>query len=212
MKILVTGFDPFGDDDVNPASLILDELPAKIGNHEIETRQIPTSAKRSRIELENLLNGQSFDAVICIGQAGGRPDVTLERVAINLDEFRIADNDGEVLSGQKICADGPDGFLSRLPLKTMVKHVQNRKIPASVSYSAGTFVCNHIFYLANYILAQQGKNGMSTFIHVPYLPEQVANKPQYPSMSLNIMVEAIIAAIEVIDADDNVNEANGTIC
>ncbi len=123
MKILVTGFDAFGDDVVNPASLILDELPAKIRNHEIETRQIPTSANRSRIELENLLNAKSFDAVICIGQAGGRPDVTLERVAINLDEFRIADNDGEVLSGQIICSDGPDAYLSRLPLKAMVAHI-----------------------------------------------------------------------------------------
>ncbi len=212
MKILVTGFDPFGDDTINPASLILDELPEVIGNHIVTTQQIPTSAQRSHNVLKDVLSQECYDAVISIGQAGGRPDLTLERVAINLDEFRIADNDGEVLTGKKICEDGPDGYLSKLPLKGMIASIQGRKIPASISYSAGTFVCNHVFYLANYFLSQQGKDCQATFIHVPYLPEQVALKPQYPSMSLNMMVEGVIAAIEAIDSDDSTYHTGGTIC
>ncbi len=212
MKILVTGFDPFGEEKINPASLILDQLPDKISNHTIVTKQIPTSALRSRKLLEEILTYNDFDAVICIGQAGGRTEVTLERVAINLDEFRIADNDGVLLSGNKICEDGPDAYLSHLPLKAMVGKIQERNIPASVSYTAGTFVCNHVYYLANYLLEKQGKDPKVTFIHVPFLPEQAAKKPQYPSMSLSTMIEAIITSIEAIDLLDEADYTSGTIC
>ena len=212
VRILVTGFDPFGGESVNPASLILDLLPQKINDHEIVVKQIPTSAKRAGTLLQNIMEDSSFDAVICLGQAGGRPDVTLERVAINLDEFAIADNDGEVISGKKICEEGPDAFLSQLPLKAMVANIQRHNIPASVSYTAGTFICNHIFYLANYIIDKQGKGRKATFIHVPYLPEQVALKPQYPSMSINMMTEAVVAAIEAIDEYDDDLCMSGTIC
>ncbi len=199
MNILVTGFDAFGDNFENPSSLILDELPAKIENHSITTLQIPTSAHRSKKALKNALSQSEYDALVCIGQAGGRADISLERVAINLDEFRIADNDGEVLSGNKICSEGPDAYLSKLPLKTMVNNIQKHSIPASISYTAGTFVCNHVYYLANYLLSKEDKAGQVVFIHVPFLPRQVATHPDQPSMSLNLMVEAIIAAIEVID-------------
>ncbi len=212
MHILVTGFDPFGDESINPASMILEKLPAEIAGHKIKTLQIPTSAEGSAQALEEALESEDFDAVVSLGQAGGRADITLERVAINLDEFRIADNEGQIISGQKIAEDGPDGYLSSLPLKAMVSHIQNNKIPASISYSAGTFVCNHVFYLANFFMEKKGKARLATFIHVPFLPEQTAYKPQHPSMSLDMMVRAVVCALEVIDADDEVEVTAGTIC
>ncbi len=212
MNILVTGFDPFGDDTVNPASLILDGLPDSVGEHNLTKLQIPTSAKRSEKALQTALDKDIYDAVISIGQAAGRSDITLERVAINLDEFRIADNDGEVLSGTKIKSDGPDGYLVKLPLKAMVGNIQKREIPASVSYTAGTFVCNHVLYLANFLLQKHSKAGKATFIHVPYLPSQTALKPKYPSMSLDLMIEAVVAAIEAIDHVDISDATEGTIC
>ncbi len=212
MNILLTGFDPFGEDEINPASLILNNIPEQVGNHRVHTLQVPTAAKRCRVVLEEALAGDVYDAVICLGQAGGRPDITLERVAINLDEFRIADNDGEVLSGQKIVEDGPDGYLSTLPLKAMVDNIQKHNIPASISYTAGTFVCNHIYYLAHFFMEKQGNARQALFIHVPYLPEQTALRPQYPSMALDLMSEAIIAAIEAIDAEDLSDRSFGNIC
>ncbi len=212
MNILVTGFDAFGDDTINPSTLILDELPDKIGAHLIDTLQIPTSAKEAEAKLNDVLSSDKYDAVVCIGQAGGRADITLERVAINLDEFRIRDNSGEQLSGCQVIANGPDAFLSRLPLKSMVSNMQDHSIPASISYTAGTFVCNHVYYYVHYLLSQHSKSGSAVFIHVPFLPKQVIAHPGQPSMSLDIMVEGIIGAIEAIDTQDTREMNLGTIC
>lgn len=198
MKILVTGFEPFGGETVNPAIETVKRLPDTIEGAEIVKLEIPTVRYKSLRVIEEAIAAYDPDAVLSIGQAGGRPDITVERVGINVDDYCIPDNEGNQITDEPICPDGPAAYFVTVPVKAMVQRMRERKIPASVSNTAGTFVCNHVIYGVCHLLAGKYPGKRSGFIHIPYLPQQVVDKKNMPSMSQDMMVEAIKAAIEVL--------------
>lgn len=212
MKILVTGFDPFGGEKINPAIESVKNLPDKILNAEIIKLEIPTVVDKSVDKIRAKIEDVKPDVVLSVGQAGGRADITVERIGINCDDFRIPDNNGNMPIDEKIVEDGPDAYFSNLPIKAMVKHIQDENIPAGVSNSAGTFVCNHVLYGVAHIRATKYPNMRTGFIHIPFLPEQVVDKRSMPSMSLETITKALKLAIEAIILNDNdINVTGGKI-
>ena len=145
-KILITGFDPFGGEAINPATESVKQLPDEILGVQILKREIPTVFDRSIEVLYGILKEEQPDVVICVGQAGGRPNITVERIAINQDDARIPDNDGKQPIDRTIFEEGPAAYFSTLPIKAMVRDMKEAGVPAAVSNTAGTFVCNHIMY------------------------------------------------------------------
>ena len=213
MKILVTGFDPFGKESINPAIEAVKRLDDEIANAQIIKLEIPTIAHTSLAVIKQAIEDHEPDMVLSIGQAGGRSDITVERIGINNDDNRIADNRHQQPIDEKIFADGPDAYFVNLPIKAMVKSIRSAGIPASISNSAGTFVCNHVTYGVRYLLEKRGKGQKSGFIHIPYLPSQVVDKPNQPSMALDIIVKGIQAAITaMVEQAIDVKESEGTIC
>ena len=198
MKILVTGFDPFGGESINPALETIKLLPNEINGAEIHTLEIPTSAYKSLDVIESAMDEINPDVVLSIGQAGGRADITIEQIGINLNEFRIKDNSGAQPQDEPVFEDGPDAYLVKLPVKKMVANIQELGIPASISYSAGTFVCNHVLYGVAYMMEKRGLGQKNGFIHIPYLPSQVLDKRGMPSMSQENIVAGVTAAIKAI--------------
>ena len=213
MKILVSGFDPFGGEKINPAIESVKLLPDEIKGAKIIKLEIPTVARKSLKKLEEVIEIEKPDVVINVGQAGGRTDITVERVGINMDDFRIKDNEGNQPIDEKIAEDGPDAYLVTIPIKAMVQKMIENKIPASVSNTAGTFVCNHVCYGMAHLASTKYPNMRTGFIHIPFLPEQVINKKNTPSMELNTIVKGLIAAIEaIVKNDKDIKETGGTIC
>ncbi|HEL2401515.1 TPA: pyroglutamyl-peptidase I [Streptococcus suis] len=200
MKILVTGFDPFGGEAINPALETIKSLAPTIAGAEIIIVEVPTVFDKAARVLEEKMAEYQPDVVLCIGQAGGRVDLTPERVAINQDDARIPDNEGQQPIDRTIRPDGPAAYFSTLPIKAMVEAIRSTGIPASVSNTAGTFVCNHLMYQALYLAEKQFPKTKTGFLHIPYLPEQVLDKPGVPSMSLEVIVKGIEAAISAIVA------------
>ncbi|HEM2815521.1 TPA: pyroglutamyl-peptidase I [Streptococcus suis] len=200
MKILVTGFDPFGGEAINPALETIKALPRTVAGAEIMIVEVPTVFDKAARVLEEKMAEFQPDVVLCIGQAGGRVDLTPERVAINQDDARIPDNEGQQPIDRTIRPDGPAAYFSTLPIKAMVEAIRSVGIPASVSNTAGTFVCNHLMYQALYLTEKSFPNTKAGFLHIPYLPEQVLDKPGVPSMSLEVIVQGIEAAISAIVA------------
>ena len=199
MKILVTGFDPFDKDIINPAYEAVKRLPDEIKEAKIIKLEIPTSFERSRIAIEEAIEKYSPDVILSIGQAGGRNEITIEKVAINLLEARIKDNDGYQPLDKPIKEDGETAYFTNLPIKGMVAHIKENNIPANISYTAGTFVCNSVMYNILYLIDKKFPNIKGGFIHVPFLPEQAVLKNPIPSsMSLDIISKAIELAIEAI--------------
>ncbi len=198
MKILISCFDAFGGESINPASLVVNKLPDKIGTAEIIKIELPTVFGKSVKILTQAIDEVCPDAVISIGQAGGRNRISVERVAINIDDARIADNEGASPKDAVIDPKGASAYFSTLPIKDMVNAMMKADIPAQISNSAGTFVCNHVMYgVLNHI----AKNNLSTiagFIHIPYLPQQIIDKPTMPALSLDTLVAGIEAAIRSV--------------
>lgn len=196
-KVLVTGFDPFGGEPVNPALEAVKQLDGKeIAGSLVVTKEIPTVFGKAITTLEEAIEEIQPDLVICVGQAGGRPVLTPERVAINVNDARISDNDHNQPIDEEIVPGGPVGYWSTLPVKAMVKKMNDSGIPASVSNTAGTFVCNHIFYGLMHYLDSIGNSIRGGFIHIPFLPEQVVRNPGQPSMGLETIVKGLELAIE----------------
>ena len=213
MKILVTGFDPFGGEPINPAIESVKRLPDNIAGAEIIKLEIPTVRKKSLEKIEKAINEHNPDVILSIGQAGGRFDISIERVGINLDDFRIPDNEGNQIIDEPIFPDGENSYFVKLPVKAMVQNVQKNNIPASVSYTAGTFVCNHVLYGVLYLIEKKYKDKKSGFIHIPFLPEQVVDKRNTPSMELSTIVKGLTAAIEaIVKNDEDIKEVGGTVC
>jgi len=198
MKILVTGFDPFGGDKVNPALEAVKSLPSVIHGAEIRWVEIPTVFYKAAEVLETAIVRFQPDAVLCIGQAGGRASLTPERVAINQDDARIPDNQGNQPIDTPIRLDGQAAYFSTLPVKAMVQAIKEEGLPATVSNTAGTFVCNHLMYQALYLADKKFANMRAGFMHIPYMTEQVINKPNTASMNLTDIVRGIEAAIGAI--------------
>jgi pyroglutamyl-peptidase len=191
-KILLTGFEPFGAATSNPSG----EIVKQISHENIVTAILPVAYAQSAEQLLSLIEQHKPDVVICLGQAEGRTAITPERVAINLDDARLADNEGVLRNDVKILDDGPDAYFSTLPVKEMVDAVRAQGIPAAVSLSAGAFLCNHVFYVAQNKL--RGSDVRSGFVHVPLMDSQAAEFPGLPTMPLDQMVTAVRAMLEVV--------------
>ena len=198
MKVLVTAFDPFGGETVNPAYEAVKLLEDKIAGVDIVRYEIPTVFRKSVEKLEEALQKEKPHAVICIGQAGGRSEITVERIAINIDDARIKDNEGNMPEDEVIYQDGPSAYFSNLPIKQMVRNIKEHGIPASVSDTAGTFVCNHIMYSLLYLNEKKNLGIKGGFIHVPYIPKQTIDKRNTPSMNLEDIIKGITYAIEAV--------------
>lgn len=202
MKILVTGFDPFGKDTINPSIEAVQLLPDTIKDVEIIKLEIPTKFEESAILVQQTIEQEQPNYVLHIGQAGGRNEITPERVAINIDDASIADNAGHQPIDQVIQDDGEAAYFSTLPVKAMVQYMREEGVAASVSNTAGTFVCNHIMYQTLYFVNNAYPAIQAGFIHIPFLPEQVVGRPKVVSMALDDIVRGIIAALKaIIDFD-----------
>src|SRR5256885_193624 len=183
MKALVTGFEPFGDDPINPALDALHRLPRRLGDTEIATWILPTVFGRALDALDNALTATRPDLVLAVGLAGGRAALSLERVAINLDDARIPDNDGGQPIDRAIVPGGPPAYFATLPIKAAVLALRREGLPAIVSNTAGTFVCNHVFYGLMHLAATRRPTLRGGFLHVPYLPSQATKHDGAPSMA-----------------------------
>lgn len=197
MKILLTAFDPFGGESVNPAEEAVKGVSAPAGV-ELTKLTVPTVYGRSIETVVAAMESADYDAVLCIGQAGGRSDLTVERVAINVNDASAPDNAGVLLSDAPIVEDGPAAYFATLPVKAMVEGIRKVGIPASVSNTAGTFVCNQLLYGVLHSIAVSGRVTHAGFIHVPFIPAQVVDKAGKPSMALETIIRGIEAALETI--------------
>lgn len=197
MKVLVTGFDPFGGEKVNPAYETVKRLGNKIEGAEIVKLELPTVFRKSIRLLEEALEKEEPDIVICVGQRGGADKINVERIAINISDARIPDNEGNQPVDEPIFDDGNNAYFSKLPVKSIIEELNKNKIPAEISNSAGTYVCNHIMYGLLYNINKKYPNTIGGFIHIPFIPDQVIDKKKTPSMSLDYMVEALTIAIKV---------------
>lgn len=199
MKILVTAFDPFGGERINPALEAVKLMRDQIEGAEIVKLEIPTVFHKSIEKVKAAIFSENPDVVLSIGQAGGRFEVTPERVAINVDDARIPDNEGNQPLNQPIFENGEPAYFATLPVKAIVEAIQAEGLPASLSNSAGTFVCNHIMYGVLYHISKMGKPIRAGFIHVPFTPEQVAKRPTpAPSLSAVDICRALEAAVAAI--------------
>ena len=209
MKVLITGFDAFGGEPVNPAEEAVKLVSNQIAGAEIIKVIIPTVQHKSVEAIEKAIEQHNPDIVISVGQAGGKFDITPERVAINLDDYRIKDNEGNQPIDAAIRADGQPAYFSNLPVKAMVKHMNDHNIPATISYSAGTFVCNHVMYGLLYMIDKKYPNIKGGFIHIPYMTSQVVDKKNTPFMSLTDIVKGLELAIEACVINDTDIKAIG---
>ncbi|HEU0215834.1 MAG TPA: pyroglutamyl-peptidase I [Stellaceae bacterium] len=197
MKLLVTGFEPFGGDGLNPSLEALRRLPTRLGGMEIATAALPVVFGAALQALGEAIVRSSPDIVLSVGLAGGRAALSLERVAINLDDARIPDNDGNQPIDRPVVAGGPAAYFATLPIKAAVAALRDAGIPAAVSNSAGTFLCNHVFYGLMHEAARRGDAFRAGFLHVPYLPAQAAHVPGAPSLALAQIVEGIEIILRV---------------
>lgn len=202
MKLLLTAFDPFGGESLNPAQEAVKLVSEQVGNVHVIKCYVPTVFGKSVEMVANAITEHRPDAVLCIGQAGGRADLTPERVAINLDDAAIPDNAGNQPVDAAIFSDGENAYFSTLPVKAMVAAIREAGIPASLSNTAGTFVCNHLMYGVLYTLEKKYSGVRGGFMHVPYIPSQVEGGRGIPSMSITDIVKGIEAAIEAIEKNE----------
>ncbi len=193
--MLVTGFEPFGGEDTNPSWEICKQLAAKIGHARNETLRVPCRFREAIEVVARAIERVNPGIVVCIGQAGGRDRLSFERVAINLDDARIADNAGARPVDQPIAPQGPPAYFTTVPVKAMAAAAREAGVPAEVSNTAGTYVCNHLIYGVLHYIAASGLEARAGFIHVPYADSQVVDKAGLPSMSVAAMVRGIEAAL-----------------
>jgi pyroglutamyl-peptidase len=193
--VLVTGFEPFGGEDANPSWEICDALPSRIGGARIETLRVPTRFHLAIEVVAKAVARLEPAIVLCLGQAGGRAAVSVERVAINVDDARIADNAGAQPVDEPVSPGGPAAYFATAPIKAMSAAIRTAGVPAAVSNTAGTFVCNHLFYGVLHFIATSGRKARAGFIHVPWLESQAVARPGEPAMALATMVRAVEAAI-----------------
>jgi pyroglutamyl-peptidase len=193
--VLVTGFEPFGGEATNPSWEICRMLPASIAGLRVEKLRVPCEFRRAIEVACKAIERHEPDLVVCLGQAGGRSRLGVERVAINVDDARAPDNAGKQPIDEPIAAEGPPACFATLPVKAMVAGMRAAGIPAELSNSAGTYVCNHLMYGVLHFLAATGRTSRAGFIHVPYAEEQVIDKAGVTGMSLASMARGIEAAI-----------------
>jgi pyroglutamyl-peptidase len=194
--VLLTGFEPFDGETENPsweAVRPLDE--ERIDGHRLAARLMPCVFGEAITRLEAEIAALEPHVVICVGQAGGRAEISVERVAINLEDARIPDNAGAQPLDRPVVAKGPAAYFSSLPIKAIVRDLRDAGIPAGPSQTAGTFVCNHIFYGACHSKAKGRRKLRTGFIHIPFSPAQAVRHPGSPSLAVPIVTEALRIAV-----------------
>ncbi|WP_035052262.1 pyroglutamyl-peptidase I [Carnobacterium pleistocenium] len=214
MKLLVTGFDPFGGEKINPALEAVRGLADSIKGAEIKKLEIPTVFGKSAEVVRAAIEEFHPDVVLNVGQAGGRFAMTPERVAINVDDARIPDNEGNQPIDEAIQEQGKAAYFTQLPVKAIATAIKAAGIPGAVSNTAGTFVCNHIMYQVQYLIDTQYPAIKGGFIHVPFIPEQVVDKSNLPFMNLTDITKGLTAAIEAIvafEGKEDLKEIGGAI-
>jgi pyroglutamyl-peptidase len=196
-NILLTGFEPFEQEPLNPSWEAVRALDGwSCAGARVAARQLPCVFGTALQVLDQLIAELKPVLVICVGQAGGRSQLSVERVAINIDDARIADNAGRQPIDQPIYDDGPTAYFSTLPIKGVVKAMRAAGIPAEVSQTAGTFVCNHVFYGLMHRLAAHAPEVRGGFIHIPYIPSQAARHPGQPSLALETVIDGLRVAMQ----------------
>lgn len=196
MKVLVTGFDPFGGESINPAWEAVKVIRDEIAGAEIIKMQIPTVVGKSISMIHDKMLEIHPDIVIAVGQAGGRFGITPERVAINVTDARIPDNEGNQPIDEPIFSDGDTAYFSNLPVKSMVQAIKDAGFPSTLSNTAGTYICNHVMYGILYYIQKEFPHARGGFIHVPYAVSQVIDKPNTASMAITDITAALEAAIK----------------
>ncbi|MDD7401018.1 MAG: pyroglutamyl-peptidase I [Eubacteriales bacterium] len=210
MKILLTAFDPFGEDKVNPALEAVKIVDTSKIDAEVIKLEVPTVFHKSIEKVQAAMRQHKPDVVLCIGQAGGRFALTPERVAINLDDARIKDNEGNQPVDVAIFQDGAPAYFSNLPIKAMVEYIKEAGLPASVSNTAGTFVCNHLMYGVLYTIAKEFPEARGGFMHVPFIPEQVVARNNTPAMALTDIAKGIEAGLKaIVDHEEDLKVTGG---
>ena len=211
--ILLTGFEPFGGESVNPSWEIARALDGwACEGRAVRAVQLPCAFGDALRTLDAALAAHAPELVVCLGQAGSRTEISIERVAINVDDARIPDNLGRQPVDAAIVAGGPAAYFSTLPIKAIARDVRAAGGAAAVSNTAGTFVCNHVFYALMHRLATTPAlaHARGGFVHVPYTPEQVASKPGTPSMPLSAQVEGIREVLRsAVRTREDVRETGG---
>lgn len=193
--VLLTGFEPFGGESSNPSWEAASALDGeRIAGHRVVARWLPVEFDRSLQALQSAIAQLQPALVLCVGQAGGRAQLSLERVAINVDDARIADNAGAQPIDVPIAPDGPAAYFTTLPIKAMLAALRDAGIPAEVSQTAGTYVCNHVFYGLMHAL-REASGVRAGFIHIPYSPEQAAHHPGAPGLPTAVVADALRVAI-----------------
>ena len=210
MKIIVTGFDPFGGEKINPSIECVKALP-EIEGVELIRLELPTVFKESAKRLNEVINDVKPDAVLSVGQAGGRAGITMERIAINVDDARIPDNISQQPIDEAIQLDGEAAYFTTLPIKRIVKAIREAGISAEVSNSAGTFVCNHIMYQALFAATKADKPFKAGFMHIPFIPEQTTDKPSLPLEESTKGLQIAIETIRDYINDEDIKVQEGAI-
>lgn len=209
--ILLTGFEAFGGEALNPSWLVAEALHGKkVAGLRIQAHRLPCVFGQSLHSLAGALSKAQPRLVLLLGQAGGRSDLSLERVAVNVDDARIPDNLGQQPIDEAVVPGAPAAYFSSLPIKAMVAALHNAGLPASVSQTAGTFVCNHVFFGLMHALQQQG-GVRGGFMHLPYLPAQATHRPGQASMPLATMLEGVhLALLTAVQVASDVRLTGGT--
>ncbi len=198
MKILLTGFDPFAGDDVNPSWEAVRLLPDRLDDTTIYKERIPVVFGAAAVAVEQAVGMYRPDAVICVGLSEGRPKISVEKVAINYRYASIPDNSGAAPQETPVIPDGPAAYFATIPVEKIAQAMRTAGIPAAVSYSAGTYVCNDTFYLLMHMIGSRCPHILGGFIHVPCIPRQAAHKPSgTPSMALSMIRDALMTAVRV---------------
>jgi pyroglutamyl-peptidase len=213
VKLLITGFEPFGEDTVNPSYEVIRGISDKFKNDHIEIMQVPVVFRQSVEVVVEKIDELNPDVVLMFGQAGGRYDITIERIAINIDDAKIPDNSGMQPIDETIDAEGGAAYFATIPIKAITEGIKAVNVPASISNSAGTYVCNHLMYGVLRHIDKSKLNIKAGFIHIPFLMEQTLNRPNTPAMDLNTMIRAAEKAIEVIiTTEEDLRVNGGAIC
>ena len=199
MRILFTGFDPFGGEKINPAGEAVKMMKNEIHGAEILKLEVPTVFGKAGEVLKKAVEQYRPDAVVCVGQAGGRAAITPEMIAVNIMDARIPDNAGNKPCHELIIKEGREAYFSTLPVKDIEKNLNENGIPSSVSYHAGTFVCNYLMYCLMNLIDTKYPNMRGGFVHVPYSTKQVQNRTTpVPSMQLSDITRGLEIIAETL--------------